>query len=320
LGKRQSKIGNRKSQIGKGVTDISRSLSGAAAVLAATIEETIASKGKPKLAEGELGYVKPSSLAKGCMLYIALELKGTPKAEIDPRVQRILEVGTASHNRIPRYFARLTAAREMFFQDEEYRLHGYADALVYVPPERGADLAGFYVVEVKTTGNSEFERLVAEGRPKDEHWRQCQIYIWGILRYYKTIPIQGGIILYENRDTLEHALFNVAYDAAAMEELMGRVKAMLAALAQGEMPDDTLPLDHWAHGYCPYLSLCSPGQAAVAWQKEHRPAIPETVMAGVIAKRIVAKQRQAAADGADKTPARPRQRSLDELATAFGWE
>jgi len=299
---------------------ISKSLDGAAAILAATIEETIASKGKPKLAEGELGYVKPSSLAKGCMLYIALELKGTPKAEIAPRVQRILEVGTASHNRIPRYFARLTAAREMFFQDEEYRLHGYADALVYVPPERGTDMAGFYVVEVKTTGNSEFERLVAEGRPKDEHWRQCQIYIWGILRYYKTIPIQGGIILYENRDTLEHALFNVAYDAAAMEELMGRVKAMLAALAQGEMPDDTLPLDHWAHGYCPYLPLCSPGQAAVAWQKEHRPPIPETVMAGVIAKRIVAKQRQAAAGGAGATAARPRQRSLEELATAFGWE
>jgi hypothetical protein len=136
------------------VIAIGKSLDGAAAILAATIEETIASKGKPKPAEGELGYVKPSSLAKGCMLYIALELKGTPKAEIDSRVQRILEVGTASHNRIPRYFARLTAAREMFFQNEEYRIHGYADALVYVPAERDAALAGFYVVEMKTTGAS----------------------------------------------------------------------------------------------------------------------------------------------------------------------
>ena len=45
-------------------------------------------------------YIKPSSLARGCLLYVAFELRGEPKPELDARVGRILSVGTDSHRRL----------------------------------------------------------------------------------------------------------------------------------------------------------------------------------------------------------------------------
>jgi len=289
--------------------------------------------GRPTTANGhgpsgisDLPYIHPSSLARGCMLYIARELLGIPKAEPEARVRRILEVGTQSHNRIGRYLAPYTMAREVFFCDQEHHIRGYADALLYFPPlsadgqrppaDSPAELQGFYVVEIKTAGSEEFARMKAAGAPKEEHWRQCQVYLWGLERYYG-LPLQGGIILVENRDTLEYLAFDVVTDAAAMADLLARVKATLQAVAEGRLPEDHLPREHWAHAYCPYLSLCSPGQEAVAWQREHRPPLPDTVVADIIAKRIVAKRRGGGEAGGRKKRG---DRSLQELAAALGWQ
>ncbi|HEX6387729.1 MAG TPA: hypothetical protein VF177_23925, partial [Anaerolineae bacterium] len=53
-------------------------------------------------AQKKEAYIKPSSLAKGCMLYVAFELQGKPKPPFDSRVGRILSVGTDSHRRLQR--------------------------------------------------------------------------------------------------------------------------------------------------------------------------------------------------------------------------
>ena len=52
-------------------------------------------------------YIKPSSLAKGCLLYVAFELLDKPKPPYDMRVGRILSVGTDSHRRLQRCAHRL---------------------------------------------------------------------------------------------------------------------------------------------------------------------------------------------------------------------
>ena len=61
-------------------------------------------------------YIKPSSLAKGCLLYIAFELQGKPKPPFDARVGRILSVGTDSHRRLQRGLSRACLAPEVFFE------------------------------------------------------------------------------------------------------------------------------------------------------------------------------------------------------------
>ena len=169
------------------------------------------------------------------------------------------------------------------------------------------------------------------------------IYIWGLQRYYglpierrsrgaevqgskgdfssAPLPpcsparIRGGIIFYEDRDSLEHRLFDVAYDELLMEELLRKVERMWEALREGHLPDDHPPLDHWVHRYCPYLDICEVGREALEYQRKHRKELPEEVLARIIGERIVRKRRR---EGERRK--KKRERSLEELAADLGWE
>lgn len=266
-------------------------------------------------------YIKPSSLAKGCLLQVAFELQGRPKPPFDARVGRILSVGTDSHRRLQRGLSRTCLAEEVFFEVPEYRIHGFCDGILYVRPDKTADpeAVGLWALEFKTTASGEFDKLKAAGMPKEEHARQAQIYLWGLAEYYRgAIPLRGAIIYYENRDTLEHLAFEVYPDPEQMADLLQRVKRMLDGLAENRLPeDDVLPPDHWAHGYCPYLDICEPGQKAVAWQAAQPKTLPDQVLADIIAKRIVAKKGAEAMGGNKKKKG---QRSLDELMADLDWE
>ncbi|MEM7030750.1 MAG: PD-(D/E)XK nuclease family protein [Chloroflexota bacterium] len=264
-------------------------------------------------------YIKPSSLAKGCLLYVAFELKGEPKPPFDARVGRILSVGTDSHRRLQRGLERSCLSQEVFFDIPEYRIHGFCDGILYLSSEQVSDesQAGFWALEFKTTASSEFDKLKAAKIPKEEHVRQAQIYLWGIQKHYQnTIPLKGAIIYYENRDTLNHLAYEVYPDPEMMDDLLTRIKSMLDGLEQGQLPDDHLPRDHWSHTYCPFLEICEPGQEAVEWQKKQPKSLPDQVVADMIAKRIVAKKRAEKMTG----KAKKGKRSLSDLAKDFDWE
>ncbi|MCC6454677.1 MAG: PD-(D/E)XK nuclease family protein [Caldilineaceae bacterium] len=267
-------------------------------------------------------YIKPSSLAKGCLLYVAFELQGKPKPPFDARVDRILSVGTDSHRRLQRALSRACLAQEVFFEIPEYRIHGFCDGILHIPtdPTVEESAVGFWALEFKTTASGEFDKLKASKVPKDEHVRQAQIYLWGIEAYYHgTIPLKGVIIYYENRDTLEHLALTIYPDPEMIADLLARVKAMLEGLAAGQLPDDFLPQEHWAHSYCPYLDICEPGQQAMKWQAAQPKQLPEKVLADIIAKRIVAKQAQGDTTKGPGAKKKQGQRSLSDLANDLDW-
>ena len=265
-------------------------------------------------------YIKPSSLAKGCLLYVAFELQGKPKPPFEARVGRILSVGTDSHRRLQRGLERACLGQEVFFEVPEYRIHGFCDGILRVPPEavKRPEAAGFWALEFKTTAGNQFDQLKAAKMPKEEHIRQAQIYLWGIDQHYQgAIPLKGAIIYYENRDTLDHLAYEVTPDPGLMADLMARVKRMLEGLAVDQLPeDDVLSMDHWGHSYCPFLDICEPGQRAMAWQAKQPKELPDKVLADIIAKRIVAKK------GAEKMTGKkkPGKRSLSDLAKELNWE
>jgi hypothetical protein len=93
-------------------------------------------------------YIKPSSLAKGCLLQVAFELQGKPKPPLDARVGRILSVGTSSHRRLQRGLERTCLAQEVFWEVPAYRIHGYCDAIMYIAPYQTYDLTlvGFWIL------------------------------------------------------------------------------------------------------------------------------------------------------------------------------
>jgi CRISPR/Cas system-associated exonuclease Cas4 (RecB family) len=265
-------------------------------------------------------YIKPSSLARGCLLYVAFELRGEPKPPLEARVGRILSVGTDSHRRLQRALGRACLGQEVFFEVPEYRIHGFCDGILYARPDQvGKETsAGFWALELKTTAASEFEVIRAANTPKEEHIRQAQIYLWGLETYFQgAIPLQGAIIYYENRDTLEHAAFEVYPDPENMADLLRRVKSMLEGLEDERLPlDDTPPPEHWSHRYCPFLEICEPGKRAMEWQAAQPKDLPDKVLADIIAKRIVAKK------GAEKMMGKKKSgtRTLADLARELEWE
>lgn len=280
----------------------------AATILKKVIEGTLSER--PTRTEEPLGYIRPSSLAWGCMLYVAREILKTPKPELEPRVKRILDSGISSHDRIARYFAGITVAKELPFVDEEHRIRGQCDALIYIPPDLNADLAGFHVVEIKTTNEMEFDRIKHAGHPREDHVLQCMIYMWGIRRFYRHIEPRSGIIYYENRNTLEHLLFDVGYEEARLRPLLNQVKTMLAEVRQGRLPQQQEPVEHCS--YCAYLNICDVGQRAVTERKQNGGGLPDRVLAKIIAERIVKKKKL-------EPSKRHAPRSLEELSTQFGW-
>ncbi len=268
----------------------------------------------------KVAYIKPSSLSRGCMLYVAFELRNEPKPPLDARIERILSVGSDSHRRLQRALGRACLGQEVFFEVPEYRIHGFCDAILYARPDQIQDpsSAGLWALEFKTTASNEFEMIRVANVPKEEHVLQAQIYLWGLEVYFQSkIPLHGAIIYYENRDTLEHLAFEIEPEPAGMARLLERVKIMLTGLEKGELPlEDTTPPDHWSHRYCPYLEICEPGQRAMAWQAQQPKALPDAVLADIIAKRIVAKK------GAEKMTGKKKSssRSLDDLAHELGWD
>ena len=92
----------------------------------------------------------------------------------------------------------------------------------------------------------------------------------------------------------------------------GELHTVEAALPSG----DTLPPDHWAHAYCPYLDICEPGQKAMEWQAAQPKSLPDRVPVYMSAKRIVAKKRAEVMTGGKKKGTR----SLAELMDDLQWE
>ena len=84
---------------------------------------------KDRYERPEEPFIKASSLAKGCLLYVAFELRGEPKPPLEARVGRILSVGTDSHRRVQRALERTCLAQEVYFEVQAYRIHGFCDGI-----------------------------------------------------------------------------------------------------------------------------------------------------------------------------------------------
>lgn len=239
--------------------------------------------------EEEERFVSPSTLSKLCLKACSFELLGIPKPEPSPQRKMFMEAGIEGHRRVIRHLAKICPMREVFFEVREYKVRGYADAIIYTPND------GFYVLEVKTIGSFDFERIRAQG-PREDHVMQLLCYLWGLERYYG-ISLRGGVILYENRDSLEHLVFFQDKDLGRILPFLEKLKILSPSL---DVPG--LPKDHPSHKYCPYLEICE-GEKEIEVPKEK-----------FIAKAVVRRM----AGGVKKE--KRKKKGLLELAQSLGWE
>jgi len=112
------------------------------------------------------------------------------QASFKPQTYRIFDNGHAVHERLYGYF------REMgILVDEEipitYKnppIEGTADGII--------DWYGHKLIELKSISSEGFHYRQLYNKPKDEHYRQAQIYM-------KCLDLPSGYVIYENKNNQE---------------------------------------------------------------------------------------------------------------------
>lgn len=79
------------------------------------------------------------------------------------------------------------------------------------------------LLELKSVSEEIFERVVAKGRGKVEHWLQIQTY----MRYG---PWHSAVIVYISRDSFRHFVVGASKDTRAGEKMEHKAKMVLAAI------------------------------------------------------------------------------------------
>ena len=180
-----------------------------------------------------------------------------------PVTKRILDNGTWMHGRWHAFFNFLhvndivkTLCAERMEQDNDLSLSGTVDRFVEFPfcgkPYRA-------IVDFKSISDSGFKMLAS---PEHEHLTQMTDYF---ILYEKYKP-DGGILMYENRDSLELYCMDVGINQAHMQMLREQyvgmrdwVDTILEQEASGELyPRPKVPIIPTQHGckVCPWDETC----------------------------------------------------------------
>ena len=165
-------------------------------------------KGKMSPHRGNVFY--PSALGSACDRYLYASFNGLlPWEDLDPRVKRIFDVGSALEDRMTKYFTKMNIlkAREQPISCDAPPISGRLDFLILHPSK------GEAVLELKSINEKGFKEL--KHAPKHDHLVQLQIYL-------NLLGNDYGIVLYENKNDQNLKAFKVDRDTKMWEKLLER--------------------------------------------------------------------------------------------------
>lgn len=143
---------------------------------------------------------------------------------IDPRTRRVFDTGHSMHARFNDYFKEMGILKENELElwNISPPIHAFLDNIIDVD---GEDI----VVELKSIGDIGFENRLKYGKPKAEHIQQIQIYL-----HLTGIP--RGLVIYENKNDQNVAIFEVVADPKAIEALFAKWRKTFKSFEDGELP------------------------------------------------------------------------------------
>ncbi len=174
-----------------------------------------------------------------CPRSIWYNFKKFPRKEMDARVMRVFENGDYTHMRIMSSLFSVGAVKAIEVSLEEDIVHGRCDGIVVIDNKP-------YVLELKSINSFGFKKLEA---PKPEHIKQLMLY----LHYFK---IQGGIFLYENKDTQALKEFQISYDKEMAERLIENFRILKHMIEENILPPAPPDIDEWECKFCDFLDEC----------------------------------------------------------------
>lgn len=211
----------------------------------------------------ERGYRFPPYLAGKCSRRAVYTLLGFPEPEMTPGALRIIENGNSMQERYQLWLkeAGLLIQKEYPVRSDELLISGRCDGILVIDGK-------LYVLELKSTGLSNFQEMARTKKPDPEYADQLMLYM-----HLTEIP--NGIILVEGIITdrgkvqappddpeagfymSEHLLeFHVSYDPEHAGRLVEKVKKINACVSQGLLPERDYPLNSKQCRFCPFRERC----------------------------------------------------------------
>lgn len=165
------------------------------------------------------------------------------KSSFSPQTYRIFDNGHSVHNRLYSYF------REMGVLLEEEipvswgtpPIEGTADGII--------DWGGRKLIELKSISSEGFHYRKLYNKPKDEHYRQAQIYM-------KCLDLDSGYVIYENKNNQEILPIHIEIDNKFIDKLFKKYTEIYNNYLNNQIPERPYKRTSAHCGSCDLAALC----------------------------------------------------------------
>lgn len=198
------------------------------------------------------GKLSASAIA-GCQRALTYGLLNVTKDELTARELRVFANGHYFHKRMQDLLMELHADSRVDVVSMEERLFhpdlpftGQSDGVIRLN-------GTLYVLEFKSINTKAFEFLDV---PKPEHVIQTHAYMW-MNRELRNLPVQKGLIYYEDKNNHRVKEFVVDYDESLVQkEIKDKITRVVQWAKDKTIPPRPFKRTDWHCAYCPYQNHC----------------------------------------------------------------
>ena len=164
------------------------------------------------------------SYTNQCARYWHYLFEGTDiTTSFRPQTYRIFDNGHAVHERLYSYLREMgiLVAEEIPVTYNDPPIEGTADGII--------DWYGHKLIELKSISTEGFLYRQLHQKPKDDHYRQAQIYM-------RCLDLDGGYVIYENKNNQEILPIYIERDEAFVDKLFKKYNKIYDDFKEGNMP------------------------------------------------------------------------------------
>lgn len=207
-----------------------------------------------------------------CVRRFGYEALGIPEAPIEAEALMGMMLGTGGHKELQAKLARkIFAEPEKRLLDKETGISGRADLFFEHPiTKRGVVLdfkfvRSWHYEQIKRDGYMSEAVKLTKGVYTPEPSYQLQLDLYMYILAKMGYEMEGGVVVYINRDSGEWKLALEPWDSEAMqraEDLILKTNKAREIIKQGGQPEDIEPTSQKPSDckYCPFVYRCREGQ------------------------------------------------------------
>jgi CRISPR/Cas system-associated exonuclease Cas4 (RecB family) len=165
------------------------------------------------------------------------------QSSFSPQTYRIFDNGHFVHNRLYGYFREMgiLLEEEIAVKWSTPPIEGTADGII--------DWGGRKLIELKSISSEGFHYRKLYNKPKDEHYRQAQIYM-------KCLDLDSGYVIYENKNNQEILPIYIEKDNKFIDKLFKKYTEFYNNYLNNQIPERPYKRTSENCSSCDLAGLC----------------------------------------------------------------